>query len=118
MSKQYNRCFTRTVRSKKNISVTALRGDEYEKKKKKETIIHCIIIITGTAFTVEWTKVVLQDKPNAGAFTFQATLHENGNIVFVYAQMPLSVEAIEDKEHPVKVGLSDAYIMDRSVFRK
>ncbi|KAK0089415.1 hypothetical protein PV325_007573 [Microctonus aethiopoides] len=70
----------------------------------------------GTAFTVEWTKVVLQDKPNAGAFTFQATLHENGNIVFVYAQMPLSVEAIEDKEHPVKVGLSDAYIMDRSVF--
>ncbi|XP_057330755.1 plexin domain-containing protein 2 [Microplitis mediator] len=70
----------------------------------------------GTAFTVEWTKVVLQDKPKDGEFTFQVTLYENGNIVFVYKEMPLSVEEIEDKAHPVKVGLSDAYIMDRTRF--
>ncbi|KAH0549864.1 plexin domain-containing protein 2 isoform X1 [Cotesia glomerata] len=70
----------------------------------------------GTAFTVEWTKVVLQDKPKAGEFTFQVTLFQNGNIVFVYKEMPLSVEEIEDKAHPVKVGLSDAYIMDRTRF--
>ncbi|XP_025152910.1 plexin domain-containing protein 2 isoform X1 [Harpegnathos saltator] len=70
----------------------------------------------GTAFTVEWEKVVLQDKPEAGAFTFQVTLHQNGDIVFVYSVIPLVVEQIEDKMHPVKVGLSDAYIMDRTVF--
>ncbi|CAG5103107.1 Similar to Plxdc2: Plexin domain-containing protein 2 (Mus musculus) [Cotesia congregata] len=70
----------------------------------------------STAFTVEWTKVVLQDKPKAGEFTFQVTLFQNGNIAFVYKKMPLSVEEIEDKAHPVKVGLSDAYIMDRTRF--
>ncbi|XP_020292804.1 plexin domain-containing protein 2 isoform X2 [Pseudomyrmex gracilis] len=70
----------------------------------------------GTAFTVEWEKVVLQDKPDAGAFTFQVTLHQNGDIVFVYSMIPLMVDSIEDKLHPVKVGLSDAYILDRTVF--
>lgn len=70
----------------------------------------------GTAFTVEWEKVVLQDKPEAGAFTFQVTLHQNGDIVFVYSVIPLLVESIRDTLHPVKVGLSDAYIMDRIVF--
>ncbi|XP_032667332.1 plexin domain-containing protein 2 [Odontomachus brunneus] len=70
----------------------------------------------GTAFTVEWEKVKLQDKPGSGAFTFQVTLHQNGDIVFVYSVIPLVVEQIEDRMHPVKVGLSDAYIMDRTVF--
>ncbi|XP_068979740.1 plexin domain-containing protein 2 [Bombus flavifrons] len=70
----------------------------------------------GTAFTVVWEKVVLQDKPDAGAFTFQVTLHQNGDIVFVYSMIPLMVEHIKDTAHPVKVGLSDAYIMDRIVF--
>lgn len=75
-------------------------------------------LIVGTAFTVVWEKVVLQDKPEAGAFTFQVTLHQNGDIVFVYSVIPLTVELIEDRAHPVKVGLSDAYIMDRIVFCK
>ncbi|XP_077280188.1 plexin domain containing lethal (1) G0289 [Temnothorax americanus] len=70
----------------------------------------------GTAFTVEWEKVVLQDRPKAGAFTFQVTLHQNGDIVFVYSVIPLLVEKIVDTMHPVKVGVSDAYIMDRTVF--
>lgn len=61
---------------------------------------------------------MLQDKPDAGEFTFQVTLHQNGDIVFVYSVIPLVVEQIEDKMHPVKVGLSDAYIMDRTVFCK
>lgn len=63
-----------------------------------------------------WEKVVLHDKPNAGEFTFQVTLHQNGDIVFVYSEIPLTIENIEDTAHPVKVGLSDAYIMDRIVF--
>ncbi|KAG7212571.1 hypothetical protein KM043_012870 [Ampulex compressa] len=70
----------------------------------------------GTAVTVEWEKVALQDKPKAGAFTFQVTLHQNGDIVFVYSAIPLMVEDIEDTAHPVKVGISDAFIMDRTVF--
>ena len=65
---------------------------------------------------MEWEKVVLQDRPRAGAFTFQVTLHQNGDIVFVYSVIPVLVEKIADTMHPVKVGLSDAYIMDRTVF--
>lgn len=59
---------------------------------------------------------MLQDKPQAGAFTFQVTLHKNGDIVFVYSVIPITIELIEDTMHPVKIGLSDAYIMDRTVF--
>lgn len=70
----------------------------------------------GTSFTVEWEKVVLQEKWNDGAFTFQVTLHQNGDIVFVYSEIPFILEQIEDTTHPVKVGLSDAYIMDRTIF--
>ncbi|RZC36176.1 plexin domain-containing protein 2, partial [Asbolus verrucosus] len=72
----------------------------------------------GTAFTVEWEKVALRDKPNVGEFTFQTTLHKNGDIVFVYQNVPFFITSIEDDHHPVKVGLSDAYIIDRTVFRK
>ncbi|XP_056642891.1 plexin domain-containing protein 2 [Diorhabda sublineata] len=70
----------------------------------------------GTAFTVEWEKVVLQDKPEDGEFTFQVTLFDNGDIIFVYKKVPLLVDQIQELHHPVKVGLSDAYIMDQTVF--
>lgn len=59
---------------------------------------------------------MLQDKPEAGSFTFQVTLHQNGDIVFVYSDIPMKIDHIEDTAHPVKVGVSDAYIMDRTVF--
>ena len=65
---------------------------------------------------MEWCKVSLQDKPSAGPYTFQATLHQNGNIVFVYRDIPQF--DIKDDQHPVKVGLSDAYIIDRTIFCK
>lgn len=65
---------------------------------------------------MEWENVHLQDKPDAGAFSFQVTLVNTGDIIFVYSQIPVLVENIEDKEHPVKIGLSDAYMMDRTVF--
>ncbi|XP_019867094.1 plexin domain-containing protein 2 [Aethina tumida] len=70
----------------------------------------------GTAFTVEWEKVSLQDKPNEGTFTFQVTLLKSGDVVFVYQNVPLFIENIKDDHHPVKVGMSDAYIMDRQIF--
>lgn len=83
---------------------------------RQRDIIFLLILTAGTAFTVEWEKVVLQDKPGAGSFTFQVTLHQNGDIVFVYSDIPMKIDDIEDTMHPVKVGVSDAYIMDRTVF--
>uniref|UniRef100_A0A131XFE0 Putative extracellular protein tem7 n=1 Tax=Hyalomma excavatum TaxID=257692 RepID=A0A131XFE0_9ACAR len=70
----------------------------------------------GTSFVVEWHQVVLQDKPNGGNYTFQAVLHKNGDIVFVYKDLPMAVTEIPDRSHPVKVGISDAYMFDRMVF--
>jgi hypothetical protein len=77
-----------------------------------------VVVWAGTALTVQWERVVLQDNPNTGDFTFQATLHASGDIVFVYRQVPVQIEAIQDDYHPVKVGLSDAYIVDRTIFCK
>lgn len=51
-------------------------------------------------------------------FTFQAILHKTGDIVFAYKSVPVIINTIQDAEHPVKVGLSDAYIIDRTIFCK
>ena len=53
-----------------------------------------------------------------GPFTFQAILHHNGDIIFAYKTIPVSISLIADEEHPVKVGLSDAYIIERTIFCK
>ncbi|CAL8110537.1 unnamed protein product [Orchesella dallaii] len=66
-------------------------------------------------FAVEWNQVRLQDSPQVGPFTFQTTLFRNGTIVFVYKTIPIPVTAINDTHHPVKVGLSDAYIKDKNM---
>lgn len=73
----------------------------------------CIYVL-GTAFTVQWEKVALQEQPGDGKFTFQATLHKNGDIVFAYENVPDIIKSIGDNLHPVTIGLSDAYIIDRS----
>lgn len=74
------------------------------------------MLILGTAFTVLWENVQLHDLAKKGGFTFSATLHKNGDIIFGYYNIPMSILSIEDKKHPVKVGLSDAYISDKTVF--
>ena len=51
-----------------------------------------------------------------GPFTFQAILRKNGDILFAYKHIPVSINLIKDEEHPVKVGLSDAYIIERTIF--
>ncbi|KAI1896428.1 hypothetical protein AGOR_G00094690 [Albula goreensis] len=61
-------------------------------------------------FVVQWDKVRLQDQESEGLFTFQAALHHTGAIVFSYKDVPLSVEEISSAKHPVKVGLSDAFM--------
>ncbi|XP_061563950.1 plexin domain-containing protein 1-like isoform X1 [Cololabis saira] len=64
----------------------------------------------GNLFVVQWDKVRLKDREDEGPFTFQAVLHVNGNIVFNYMDIPVSVERMNSTEHPVKVGLSDAFM--------
>ncbi|CAO1399327.1 unnamed protein product [Diamesa hyperborea] len=68
-----------------------------------------------TSFHVYWEKVLLQNKPEVGPFTFSASLYDNGDIVFAYYFLPIDIERIDDDKHPVKVGVSDAYIIDKTV---
>ncbi|XP_074835301.1 plexin domain-containing protein 1 isoform X2 [Carettochelys insculpta] len=65
----------------------------------------------GTVFVVQWDKVCLQRKEDIGSFTFQAALHSDGRIVFGYKQIPMSVLEISATQHPVKAGLSDAFML-------
>ena len=75
----------------------------------------------GTTLVVEWANVFLQGSDGVhseGPFTFQAILHEKGDIIFAYKSIPISISTITDDDHPVKVGLSDAYIIERTIFCK
>lgn len=72
----------------------------------------------GTAFTVLWENIRLQDLNYSGQFTFSATLTRTGHIVFNYFRIPIDVENIKEDNHPVKIGLSDAYIIDKQIMCK
>ncbi|XP_017157268.1 plexin domain-containing protein 2 [Poecilia reticulata] len=71
----------------------------------------CIHFSVGTALVVQWDHVHLQDNYNLGSFTFQATLHNTGRIVFAYKELPIEISQISSVNHPVKVGLSDAFVV-------
>jgi len=71
---------------------------------------------TGNSLIVEWKDVYLQEREKEGPFTFQVVLNTTGDISFAYSNIPLPITTIQDEEHPVKVGLSDAYIIDRTIF--
>ncbi|MEQ2269167.1 Plexin domain-containing protein 2, partial [Xenotaenia resolanae] len=58
-----------------------------------------------------WDHVHLQDNYSLGSFTFQATLHKTGRIVFAYKELPIEISQISSVNHPVKVGLSDAFVV-------
>ncbi|KAI1731693.1 plexin domain-containing protein [Ditylenchus destructor] len=64
---------------------------------------------------VEWSKVRLKDNRAAGPFTFQVSLFKNGDIWFVYKDVPLSPQNISDLQHPCKLGISDAYLFNHKV---
>uniref|UniRef100_A0A3Q1GYX1 Plexin domain containing 2a n=1 Tax=Anabas testudineus TaxID=64144 RepID=A0A3Q1GYX1_ANATE len=64
-----------------------------------------------TALVVQWNRIHLQDHINLGTFTFQAVLHSDGRIVFAYKEIPVDINNISTENHPVKVGLSDAFVV-------
>ncbi|XP_034047130.1 plexin domain-containing protein 1-like [Thalassophryne amazonica] len=65
----------------------------------------------GEVFVVQWERVRLQGKESDGAFTFQAALYRTGKITFSYRDIPRSIDLISSSEHPVKAGLSDAFLV-------
>uniref|UniRef100_A0ABK0LKH5 Plexin domain containing 1 n=1 Tax=Rattus norvegicus TaxID=10116 RepID=A0ABK0LKH5_RAT len=65
----------------------------------------------GTVFVVQWDHVYLQGREDRGSFTFQAALHQDGRIVFGYKEIPMAVLDISSAQHPVKAGLSDAFMI-------
>ncbi|XP_019494426.1 PREDICTED: plexin domain-containing protein 1 isoform X3 [Hipposideros armiger] len=65
----------------------------------------------GTVFVVQWDHVYLQGWEDRGSFTFQAALHRDGRIVFGYKEIPMSILEISSSQHPVKAGLSDAFMI-------
>ncbi|XP_028283252.1 plexin domain-containing protein 2-like [Parambassis ranga] len=64
----------------------------------------------GTALVVQWNRIRLQHI-SLGSFTFQAVLHSDGRIVFAYKEIPIDISDISCESHPVKVGLSDAFVV-------
>nr|CAD2141074.1 unnamed protein product [Meloidogyne enterolobii] len=64
---------------------------------------------------VEWHEVTLRDNRQAGPFTFQVHLWRNGNITFVYKEVPIPITNISDSFHPRKMGISDAYLFNHKV---
>ncbi|ETE73954.1 Plexin domain-containing protein 1, partial [Ophiophagus hannah] len=65
----------------------------------------------GTMFVVQWDQVYLEGKEDKGCFIFQAALYNSGRIVFGYKEIPMSVLEISSTQHPVKAGLSDAFMI-------
>lgn len=72
-----------------------------------------LLFITGSSFTVFWENMYLRHSIDDDKFTFSATLHKNGDIIFVYYSVPILVNAIQDDIE--SVGLSDAYVIDKKV---
>lgn len=70
----------------------------------------------GTSLVVQWQNVQMKDNKPPGNFSFQVTLHKNGDIVFVYKSLPVSINEIPEDDHPVKVGISDAFLIDKVAF--
>uniref|UniRef100_A0A665U9Q6 Plexin domain-containing protein 1-like n=1 Tax=Echeneis naucrates TaxID=173247 RepID=A0A665U9Q6_ECHNA len=69
----------------------------------------------GEVFVVQWEQVRLPGKESEGPFTFQAALHKTGSITFSYRDIPMSLDVMNSAEHPVKVGLSDAFLVTSPV---
>ena len=64
-------------------------------------------------FVIEWRNVRLQEDLSA-EFTFQCILFRTGDIAFVYKDIPMEIGQIPDSGHPVKIGVSDAYFINRA----
>ncbi|KAK3589581.1 hypothetical protein CHS0354_043039 [Potamilus streckersoni] len=63
-------------------------------------------------FIVEWRNVYLVSQKELGPFKFQTILYKNGSIAFIYQKVPVAISSISTANHPVKIGLADAFYID------
>lgn len=63
----------------------------------------------NSKMVIAWNNVSLRDNRDAGLFNFQTILNSNGDIIFVYKDVPTSVKKISDLNHPTKIGISGKY---------
>lgn len=75
-------------------------------------------IESDTRAIIQWDNVYLHRKDDGDdtdkqgldqPFTFQVQLYNNGDIIFSYKKVPVPVEEINDWNHYVKVGISEAF---------
>uniref|UniRef100_A0A3Q3KEW4 PSI domain-containing protein n=1 Tax=Monopterus albus TaxID=43700 RepID=A0A3Q3KEW4_MONAL len=88
--------------------IAPLMANFVSNRSKNSTVFY---FDNGTALVVQWNRLHLQDSINLGMFTFQAVLHSDGRIVFAYKEIPVNIGSISTETHPVKVGLSDAFVV-------
>ncbi|PAV78670.1 hypothetical protein WR25_21203 [Diploscapter pachys] len=70
----------------------------------------------GEKFVVEWRRVQLRENAEQKVpFTFQTILHKNGDIIFAYKDIPTNITTVSDVNHPVKLGISDAYLFQHVI---
>uniref|UniRef100_A0A0N4V5B8 PSI domain-containing protein n=1 Tax=Enterobius vermicularis TaxID=51028 RepID=A0A0N4V5B8_ENTVE len=69
----------------------------------------------GEKFVIEWKNLQLRTQKTDGYFTFQLSLHKNGDIWFVYIDIPIPVGNISGSHHPVKIGVSDLKLHDQNL---
>lgn len=70
----------------------------------------------GTDLVVQWQNVQMKDNRPPGNFSFQVNLKKNGDIIFVYKHLAAPINEIPEDDHPVKVGISDAFLIDKVAF--
>jgi hypothetical protein len=71
------------------------------------------MLAANDSITVQWKKVTVLNQPDLGQFTFQVTLKRDGDIYFAYRDVPHTPANIDNSSHPVMLGLSDAYHIER-----
>ncbi|KAK2564912.1 Plexin domain-containing protein 1 [Acropora cervicornis] len=76
-------------------------------------MVLCSVTSCRTEFVVQWSDVIVDSHPEAGGFTFQCVLNKTGEIKFLYHKIPFPVQNISDEVHPVTIGISDAYYVDK-----
>ena len=65
-------------------------------------------------FITQWSNLYLETNKDAGTFTFQVQLKPNGDILFVYKKIPLSVEATSKQSYESFYGIADGFILNTS----
>ena len=65
-------------------------------------------------FITQWSQIYLETDRGVGNFSFQVQLKPDGEITFVYKNIPLSVERTSKQSYASFYGIADGYILNSS----